>query len=350
VTPHADAASGPIFVIGATRSGTSWLQSMLGAHPELATPQELDLFRRYLDPWREAWDEQLPADMDLWRRHRYKGLPSVIDSQAFAELLRDFATDLYGRVLEGKPGAHTIVDKDPANTTRVASILELFPHARVIHVIRDGRDVVASLLRASRGWGRSWAANTAESAAAIWVDAVQAGCAAAMLTPAYLEVRYEELLGDAGPDRLGECFAFAGVASTTTETRQIYDRFDFTASQRSDEVPRSSIVWGGEVRRRVGNPTEPEGFFGPAAAGSWANELDGYERIVVDLVAGALLEELGYVHDTSWIEAHAVQRLSSLGRLRLTRTASQMRFAVGAARQTFASRRAHVTRGRTAAP
>src|SRR5438876_565526 len=38
-----------VFVVGAPRSGTTWLQTMLAAHPEVASPQETYIFSAYVD-------------------------------------------------------------------------------------------------------------------------------------------------------------------------------------------------------------------------------------------------------------------------------------------------------------
>ena len=38
----------PVFLIGSQRSGTTWLQCMLGAHPAIAAPQEPEFFTQYV--------------------------------------------------------------------------------------------------------------------------------------------------------------------------------------------------------------------------------------------------------------------------------------------------------------
>ena len=47
-----------VLLVGAPRSGTTWLQTMLGAHPDVVTPQETDLFSRYLAPLDDAGAHQ----------------------------------------------------------------------------------------------------------------------------------------------------------------------------------------------------------------------------------------------------------------------------------------------------
>ena len=46
-----------VFIIGAARSGTTWLQSMLEAHPSIcSTTFELKLFDFFTGPWEKSWE------------------------------------------------------------------------------------------------------------------------------------------------------------------------------------------------------------------------------------------------------------------------------------------------------
>ena len=47
-----------VFIIGAPRSGTTWLQTMLAAHPSVCTSVELTLFDKYITSWIEIWDKK----------------------------------------------------------------------------------------------------------------------------------------------------------------------------------------------------------------------------------------------------------------------------------------------------
>ncbi|HVS84793.1 MAG TPA: sulfotransferase [Gaiellaceae bacterium] len=325
----------PIFVFGAPRSGTTWLQRLLGAHPAIATPQELHLFSGYLAGWPRLWDEQLPASEDLWRRNRYNGLPAIMTRAEFDAFARDLVDSVHRRVLAAKPGATIVLEKDAGYQHVLPLIVRLFPEARLIHVIRDGRDVAASLLRASAGWGREWASRTASHAGWAWRSNVEAGRTGAALTGHYREVRYEDLGSPAGPQLLHGLLAFVGAECTAAEAAEIHARFALV----DDEGARpESIVWGGEVRARIGErPLEPEGFYGGATPGSWRDGFDAFDRWSFALEAGALLGELGYEDDASWVQPGA---WALLGRSRRSLTASVvgLRFALGAGRRALRAR------------
>jgi hypothetical protein len=83
-------------------------------------------------------------------------------------------------------------DKTPEYCHSLPTLLQLFPDAQFVHVLRDGRDVAQSIF--SQGFG----AKNAYEAAIGWKETLmQVRRFAAQLGPeAFLEVRYEELLAD----------------------------------------------------------------------------------------------------------------------------------------------------------
>lgn len=294
-----------VFVVGAQRSGTTYLQNLLGAHPEIVTAQETDFFSRYLASWEAIWHAELQGDSQEWMSRRHKGLSAVLTREDFDALMRDSAERVLAATLSLKPGASVLVDKNPENAQHSTLIHQLFPDARFIHIIRDGRDVVGSHLRAARGWGRSWAADRAEQAARVWRENVNAGRRIEDLTANYMELHYEELVGSFGADLLSATFAFCGVETTSGESSEIHSAFAFAHGGAA----RSSLVWGGEVRKRLPTaPAEPKGFLGEGGVGAWRNDLAIRDRVAVDDVAGALLCELGYASSSDWIEASPARR------------------------------------------
>src|SRR5207249_10186807 len=87
------------------------------------------------------------------------------------------------------------LEKTPGHVLFVPEIRALLPEARFVHVLRDARDTVASLLGASRSWGGGWAPRQANQAAGTWVNHVQAARQAQRILSAsqFFEVRYEAL-------------------------------------------------------------------------------------------------------------------------------------------------------------
>jgi hypothetical protein len=87
------------------------------------------------------------------------------------------------------------LEKTPSNALFISEIRELLPEARFIHLVRDPRDVVASLLAAAKTWGADWAPKSATAAAEMWVEHIGAvqKAARSLSQDAFYEVSYEEL-------------------------------------------------------------------------------------------------------------------------------------------------------------
>lgn len=296
------------FLVGAPRSGTTWLQQMLGAHPDVVTTQETDLFDGYLAPWYSRWADQLPHSEEEWRANRFKGLPAVLDEDELDELARSVIDRVHEATLALKPGATLVLEKVPGYAVHAELLHRIVPDAAFVHLIRDGRDAVASMQQAARGWGRhAWRTSSAGVAAAVWYRHVAGARALRATGSRYTELRYEDLRGDRGPALLASLFAELGLPGGLALAADIYERFAIDRSRDPETAP-SSFAWGGEVARRLQvRPVEPAGFVGDGATGGWHERLTTYEQEVVDRTAGPLLVELGYA-EPGWVEGSALRR------------------------------------------
>lgn len=283
-----------VFVVGAGRSGTTWLQMMLGAHPSVATGQESQLFNNYLRKMYEQWARELKfPETDKVRKH---GITSYIDETRFIELLRSFAVDVFGNVMNAKPGATLFLEKSPNNSFNIDLIFKCFPDARYIHLIRDGRDVVTSMLAAKSGWGKGWAPDNGFDGASEWVTAVSESQRLADMTNRYIEVRYESLLTD-GPAELRSIFEFLGVTASDEEVNGIYDRFAFDKLKKN-EYKRDVLLNPGVAKASgTGSRSEPKGFFRKGISGDWKESLSKVQIAEVYWAAGEMLQQLSYTTD-----------------------------------------------------
>jgi len=99
-----------IFIIGAPRSGTTWLQIMMGAHPLICTTVEFTLFNKYIAPWIDAWKR---GTTNIVERGLSRDLPFLWTEEEFYEFLEGFLDKAYQKVVEKKPQARYIPDKQP---------------------------------------------------------------------------------------------------------------------------------------------------------------------------------------------------------------------------------------------
>jgi hypothetical protein len=191
-----------IFLVGARRSGTNWLQRVVGAHPDVAlVPSETYLFSRGIAPLRERI------------HHGVIGSPGTsfvyMDRDELLDALRDLCDRIFLPFLRSGPPAERLAERTPEHVMCLDLIGEIYPDARVVHIVRDGRDVTRSLL--SVGW-RS-APGSVEAAAGEWRSAIEAAEKAAPGLAHYRPVRYEELLADP----LGQVTAIYGWLGLRTE-------------------------------------------------------------------------------------------------------------------------------------
>jgi len=127
-----------IFIGGVPRSGTTLLQNMLDSHPDILGLPEF---------------KHLPEIMALRTHMRYSVIHGMIcdicsldDIDAY---FRRLITDFLDPLLEQYPGRF-LVEKTPQNILVFAELMDLFPSARFIHIVRDPRAVVHSLLSVAR--------------------------------------------------------------------------------------------------------------------------------------------------------------------------------------------------------
>jgi Sulfotransferase family len=267
----------PVLVVGSPRSGTTLLRDLLRAHPRLTFPQESNvlpaLWRLHGEPATErrarrlardllgsfstrAWQLDVPFD-ELVRERTFVGMTAAL-YEAWARK-------------EGKPRWG---DKTPLYALELPVALAIFPGAQVVHLVRDGRDVAASLLR------QPWGPRNVTSAARLWRRCVEtARSDGEPLGPdGYLELRYERLVAEPEEVLRGLC-AFLG------------EEFD-PALLRPSRIPAPPGIaqpW----------PAAHDAAIDPHAAGRWEHELSPDALALFDAEAGATLRSLGYPSDVT---------------------------------------------------
>jgi len=258
----------------------------------------------------QQWNEQPFEDLDAWRNRRFTGLGSVLVEEQFVEWLRSLAQLVLEEVLANKPTACYFLQKDPADSLHLPLLRRIMRPEYYLHIIRDGRDVAASLLSAHASWGVSWTPGSMIAAAAVWRRHVQFAREAANYGK-YLEVRYEDLQQQ--PRRVVRDildFIDLPVEDDVQIDWMLVNGDSRRDVSRADTALERCLSWGGEVvRRRIG-VSEPVGFVG-AGGGSW-RKWPAWKHWLFNLEAGSLLHDLGYV-EVPVVGLHA-QQLYAIGR------------------------------------
>jgi hypothetical protein len=182
-----------VFLVGCQRSGTTWLQKVLGGHPQIGTAQESHVFDQFIGPAVRFWERVVSVDIGRGG----VGLPAYLTREEFDALGRE----LVERVLAHADEYHdkpVFLEKTPDHVRYVDVIHRLFPEARMVMVVRRPEDVVESMLAAGKDWGRNWAPRSVLRAAWHWRRAVKEGLAQLETVPAdrQLLLRYEDMKQD----------------------------------------------------------------------------------------------------------------------------------------------------------
>jgi Sulfotransferase family len=250
----------PIFVVGCHRSGTTLLRLLLDSHPNISCGPETGFLTDFARITRDP----------MWPHLRQYGFPKEYWHGKVAELFNSFQTD-YARAR----GKLRWAEKTPNYALHLDYINELFPTCQVIHIIRDGRDVVASHLD-------RWGYVSAVKATRKWPLYIDRTRRAGARLPAhrYREVRYEDLVGDSEAvmrgllDFLGEPWD-EGVLQYDQKPHDVQPRYVAFSSGRRAATKEQQAVYGSRV-------------------GAHRQELNPPLRLLTQLVAGRTLRALDY--------------------------------------------------------
>ncbi|NTU80900.1 MAG: sulfotransferase [Chloroflexales bacterium] len=301
-----------VFIAGCARSGTTLLGSMLGSSPVcLATPEakfNLEVYRDCLRAGRQGdMSEALRRIMGHWS-FKIWGV-AVEPEQArqaggcasYGELIT-WLVRRYGDRL-GRPAPERWIDHTPLNVLHASTLFELFPEARMLHIVRDGRGVAASVMRLD------WGPNTSDAAAHWWVRRVAHGLAA--------EHHF-------GPERVMRV-SYEGLVREPRATLQAICAFL--------ELEYQEAMIGGTGFRPPSYSAGQHALIGggPRAgrASAWRTELSPRQIELFESIAGEMLGCLGYepLYGLGARPGSRLERLrSAVEELYLARVVNRFRF------------------------
>lgn len=224
------------FVCGAPKSGTTWLQRILDAHPEICCSGEGHFIQRFTVPMAKAvnaYNQGLRIDA----AQVYEGRPYYpeVDQAEFDEMARGFI--LRRLMARAGPATGWVGDKTPAYTRHLGQLQRLFPQAKIIHIVRDPREVAVSRIAHSHRAGAPdvltpGAENyriTVEGAISQWTQAVTAVDAFASAHPGVVhEVRYRDLHADPFGE-IEQMYDFLGAPAPRVIVEQVVAATSFEA-------------------------------------------------------------------------------------------------------------------------
>ncbi len=200
-----------VFIVGCPRSGTTLLRRMIDAHRQIAITRETHwIAKRFERRQGVTPDGLVTPELLSWLLSDEKFTRMRIGQDELEGLVAGeepvsystFVTgvfDLYGK----GQGKRLVGDKVPGYVRSIPTLHALWPEARFVHIIRDGRDVSLSAINWSRTYKlarkfSTWTEDPITTAAVWWEWHVRLGRedGGSLAPKLYHEVRYEELVSE----------------------------------------------------------------------------------------------------------------------------------------------------------
>jgi hypothetical protein len=316
----------PFFIVGNDRSGTTMLRLIVDRGADAAVPPEsmfLTDFAAEFDAGGPR-DEQAAARLmeEVWQHPKVRLWDLPARPPAVPRELR--GQDAYRFIVAAPFQAYAALhgkrrwgDKTPHYVHHIDHLLRLWPRARFVVLVRDGRDVALSLRRMPFGPNNAWAA------AQWWARGVRAGARAQREHPGSVLTVHYEALAERPQEEVPRLCEFLGLG---------YDE-DMLALDNSDPalIVPDQVTWF---------PTLFDGI-NTSAVGRWKREMSRRDRRIFAALAGAELEQLGYevtgapapavsAREARWFRLHnELMRNVNFLRLRLVQERGrELRFAL----------------------
>jgi sulfotransferase family protein len=272
-----------VFIVGCPRSGTTLLQRIVNAHPQIAITPETHWIPRLFERRKGLTPEGMVTPKLIRLLLELPGFTclGIGEEQLLAMISGDRPVSYSSLVTAifdsyGKAQAKALVgDKTPGYVRRMNTLHTLWPEARFVHLIRDGRDVYLSmrhrpLHNPKREVFDTWLEDPVHTAALWWELNVGAGHKAGnLLAPGlYYEMRYESLIAHPR-EEIETLSAFLGVP---------YDDAMLRCNERQPTKKTRRPITAGLRDWRTEMPAEDVERF-EAAAGPHLEEF-GYLRAV----------------------------------------------------------------------
>jgi Ser/Thr protein kinase RdoA (MazF antagonist) len=275
-----------VFVVGCPRSGTTMLERMLDAHHELAMTHETHWVTRYAKRRRDLTREGcvLPETLDkLYTDYRFTRMAPPREQ---IERLMDQGPLKYRRFVRvvfdhfrRTQGKSFVGDKSTGGYLRnIQRLREVCPSSKIVHLVRDGRDVCLSMLnwpKADRAAGRfpMFKDDPVATTAAWWQWHVRAGLeqGRSLGPDVYREFRYEQIVQE--PDR--QCAALC-------------------AFLRIENDPGMVQFHAGRSKPGQGKSANAAWLAPTPGLRDWRTQMDPKQIEMFEAIAGETLDAFGY--------------------------------------------------------
>jgi hypothetical protein len=275
-----------LFIVGCPRSGTTLLRRLVDTHPHIAIIHQSRFIPNFFERRRGLTPEGLVTTKLVDRLLEARGVKNLETSRELLESLVEaeepvsystFVTgvfDLYGK----GQGKRLVGDKTPGYVRSIPTLHALWPEARFVHLIRDGRDVCMSAISWSRAYKlahrySTWTEDPITTAALWWEWHVRLGRedGGSLAPKLYHEVRYETLVSV--PEET--CAALCDFLGIPYDDAMLKFHEGRTKMKPGRDAKRAWLPITSDLR-------------------DWRTQMTAEDLERFEAAAGDLLEELGY--------------------------------------------------------
>lgn len=272
------------FVVGCSRSGTTLLQALIDGHPNLSIPPESQIYNRFGPVFHTYGDFGQRTDRmrfitallrDAYiRQWRLDAEPDDIERRLGRRDRAGVIEALFSLYAE-KNGARRWGDKTPEHIRHLAEIRSDFPGAKLIHLVRDGRDVAEAMRR------MIWGPVTAFGLAHEWRREVMywQTFIARHGSVDTLVVRYEDMVRSP-QETLARVLGFLGEPFVDTVS-------SYAATPLTQTLAATQSAWHSSLGQGIS----------ASKIGSYRRKFSPREIEIFESIAGDALDTYGYARD-----------------------------------------------------
>ena len=317
------------FLVGRAKSGTSWLMRSLNSHPEILCRGEGRLFgREYRDEDIKQMDSKTIQPSSLYRaildaEYLNAWIERSVwtrdeDKETHLNNLTRVAVEYFMTQKLARTSKRIVGDKTPfLGYEMLKEIGTIYPEAKTIHIIRDGRDVAISSIHHvwnhpkseggtydlgheeldKRDRYRTDPRTFLEGGESIFTDGQLA----------YIARDWKQMVDRArqdGPELLGENYAEVRYEDLLSRPEEELERLlRLLGTDASEEAVKACVEAGSFERWSKGRERGQEdsaAFLRKGVAGDWENVFTEQDKRAFREAAGETLVELGYEKDNDW--------------------------------------------------
>jgi hypothetical protein len=270
---------GVFFIMGAPKSGTTWIQKCLNLHPQIASDGEghFDLLGEFIQQFMLAFNKEQEGRIS--RAHNPRTI--TFDDTDFHNILKSIIDNQMAKRIIHED-IKWVGDKTPEHTKYLNILKQLYPSSKVIHIIRDGRDCLVSWWVGHKN-RESSPTNDIKNhiewfVKKIWVPYVRVLRGFGKKHPEdYIEITYEEMHTD--PHKI---------------LKYLFNRLPVGYTDLTIDYCVRNSRFQTFTKGRVRGQEDASSHFRKGIIGDWKNYLNDHLHDRFLDFGGELLQELGY--------------------------------------------------------